>query len=68
VRAPKNKREKGNRSPRVVCVDIGKSRPLRIYNSTRGHTWANQPDGTPVPGVRSIEELYAYLVDLKKRR
>ena len=40
VRAPRNTREKGNKSPRVVCVNIGKSKPLLIYNSTRGHTWA----------------------------
>jgi len=65
VRGPRNKREKGNKSPRIVCVNIGKSKPLRIYNSTRGHTWANQPDGKPVPGIHSIEELYAHLSKLK---
>lgn len=42
VSAPKNKREKGNRSPRVIYVNVGKSQPFRIYNSTTGNTWANE--------------------------
>lgn len=66
VRAPKNKREKGNKSPRVVWVKVGKSKPMTIYNSTRGHTWANLPNGQPVPGVHSIEELYTYLSKMKR--
>ena len=58
---PKNKREKGNKSPRVVYVDVGESRPLRVYNSIGGHTWANEPNGKPIPDVKSIEDLYIYL-------
>jgi hypothetical protein len=67
VCAPKNKREKGNRSPRVVHVDIGKSQPLRIYNSLGGNTWANEPNGKPIPRVKSIESLYNYLSELRER-
>jgi len=63
---PRNKREKGNKSPRVVCVNMGKSKPLLIYNGTRGHTWANQPNGKPVSSVYSIEELHTYLSKLKR--
>lgn len=63
---PKHKREKGNRSPRVVYVDVGKSRRLRVYNSVGGHTWANEPDGTPIAEVKSIEDLYSYLYELRK--
>ena len=66
VRAPKNQREKGNKSPRVICVNVGKSKPLTIYNGTRGNTWAYLPSGQPVPGVHRIEELYEYLSKLKK--
>lgn len=61
VSAPKNKREKGNKSPRVVYVDVGESRPLRIYNGVGGHTWANEPNGKPIPEVKNIEDLYNYL-------
>lgn len=64
VVAPKNKREKGNKSPRVVYVDVGKSQPLRIYNSFSGHTWANEPNGKPISKVKSIEDLYQYLSEL----
>ena len=66
VSAPKNKREKGNKSPRVVYVDVGKSQPLRIYNSSSGHTWANEPNGKPIAQVKSIEDLYAYLSGLSE--
>ena len=66
VRGPRNMREKGNSSPRVVSVNVGKSRPLLIYNSTRGNTWANQPNGEPVSGVQSIEPLYSYLSEMKR--
>lgn len=61
VGAPRNKREKGNRSPRVIHVNVGKSQPLRIYNSATGATWANEPNGDPIRGVRSVEALYQYL-------
>ena len=67
VSAPRHKREKGNRSPRVVYVDIGESRPLRVYNSATGHTWANRPNGDPID-VGSVEDLYDYLYDLKNDR
>lgn len=63
VGAPKNKRKKGNRSPRVIYVNVGKSQPFRIYNSATGNTWANEPSGKPIPGVGSVEELYQYLSD-----
>ena len=61
VSAPKNTRQKGNKSPRVVYVDVGKSSELRIYNSYNGYTWANSPDGEPIQGVKTIEDLYQYL-------
>ncbi|MBK9132080.1 MAG: hypothetical protein IPM20_10670 [Gammaproteobacteria bacterium] len=65
VSAPKNKREKGNKSPRVVYVDVGKQHQLRIYNSVTGHTWANLPNGKPIAQVKSIEDLFNYLSGLK---
>jgi hypothetical protein len=61
VSAPKNRREKGNKSPRVVYVKVGAKHPLRVYNSLGGHTWANQPNGEPIKGIRSVEDLYNYL-------
>ena len=61
VTAPKNRREKGNKSPRVIYVDVGESRPLRVYNSFGGHTWANEPNGRPIPEVKCVEDLYTYL-------
>ncbi len=63
VSAPKNERKKGNKSPRVIYVDVGKSQPFRIYNSITGNTWANEPNGKPALGVGSVEELYQYLSD-----
>jgi hypothetical protein len=63
VSAPKNRREKGNRSPRVIYVDVGEKHPLRVYNSYTGQTWANQPNGQPIAEVRSIEDLYRYLYE-----
>jgi len=60
---PKNIRQKGNKSPRVVNVDVGEKYPLRIYNSMRGSTWANEPDGTAIKEIKSIEDLYIYLKD-----
>jgi hypothetical protein len=61
ITAPKNKRRKGKASPRVVYVEVGKSHPLRIYNSTNGHTFAHGPNGKPIPEVKSIDDLYDYL-------
>ena len=61
VSAPKHNRDKGNRSPRVVYVDVGEKNALRVYNGIGGSTWANEPDGTPINGVRSVEDLYEYL-------
>lgn len=58
---PKNTREKGNKSPRVINVNVGEKHPLRVYNSTSGNTWANEPDGTAIKEVKSIEDLYNYL-------
>ena len=63
VSAPKNRREKGNKSPRVVYVDVGESHPLRIYNSVNGYTWANQPNGMPIAEIKNIEDLYKYLAE-----
>lgn len=63
ISAPKNRREKGNKSPRVVYVNVGEKHPLRVYNSINGHTWANQQNGEPIKGVRSIEDLYNLLSD-----
>jgi hypothetical protein len=67
VSAPKNKREKGNRSPRVIYVDVGKSQRLKVYNSVGGNTWANEPNGNPIPEAKSIESLYNYLSVLRER-
>ncbi len=61
VTGPKNRREKGNRSPRIVHVKLSGDRWLRVYNGVGGSTWANRTDGRPIPGIRSIEDLYAYL-------
>jgi hypothetical protein len=61
VRAPRNKREKGNKSPRVVYVHVGGDRHFRIYNDAQGNTWANEPNGTPVAGIGTTEQLYEYL-------
>ncbi len=66
VRAPKHKRVRGNKSPRVVYVDMDKSQRLRVFNSFGGHTWANEPDGTPIAEVKSIEDLYGYLSKLRR--
>lgn len=66
VSAPKNNRKDGNRSPRVVYVNVGKKAPLRVYNSAAGHTWANAPDGAPIPEVKSVEDLFIYLKEMQK--
>jgi hypothetical protein len=65
VSKPKNQREKGNKSPRVIYVDVGQAHPLRIYNSMGGHTWANEPTGRPIAQIGSIEDLYDYLYEMK---
>jgi len=64
VAPPRNKREKGNRSPRVVNVKLSGGRMLRVYNSVGGFTWANGPDGEPIASVKSVEDLYEYLKGL----
>lgn len=61
VESPKNIRTKGNKSPRVVNVEVGESKPLRIYNSWGGHTWANEPNGSPIKEIKTVEDLYKYL-------
>lgn len=66
VSAPRNKREGGNRSPRVIYVNVGKAKSFRIYNSVTGNTWANEPSGKPVPGVKTIEDVYSYLSNTYK--
>lgn len=67
VSAPKNERKNGNRSPRVIYVEVGASQFLRIYNSIGGDTWANLPSGKPIAAVGSIEDLYDYLARWKSR-
>jgi hypothetical protein len=61
VLRPERKKDKRNRSPRVVRVDAGKLRGVRIYNSYKGGTWANERGGKPIPQVKSVEDLYDYL-------
>jgi len=65
ITAPRNQRDGGNKSPRVVRVDIGEKSPLRIYNSYGGYMWANMPDGAPIPGIRVPEDLYRFLQSLQ---
>lgn len=67
VRPPERSREKGNKSPRVVRVHVGRESQLRVYNSVRGHTWANEPNGKPISSIKSIEDLYDYLRQNKRR-
>ena len=68
VAAPKRTRKKGNKSPRVVSVEVGKRLRLRVYNSMSGATWAHEPGGDPIPGLKSVEDLYFYLQDLTKSK
>lgn len=56
-----NKKKTGGRSPRVIEARLDKKRLVWIYNSAGGSTWANRTDGTPIPSVHSIEDLYEYL-------
>lgn len=67
VSAPRNERKKGNRSPRVVYIDLG-SGSLRVYNSVSGYTWANAPDGSPISEIKSVEDLYTYLSRERSRK
>jgi hypothetical protein len=62
VSAPRNVRKKGNKSPRIINLDVGQERPLSIHNSHEGYTWASSPDGKAIAEIRSIEDLYAYLL------
>ena len=69
VSGPRNQRRKGNKSPRVVYVQVGKvAGKLRVYNSASGHTWANEADGTPISSVHSIEALHLYLEQTYKKK
>jgi hypothetical protein len=68
VTAPKNSRAKGNRSPRVVYVSVGENKRLRVYNGAGGCTWANEPNGKPIKAVKSVEDLYLYLLEKYGRR
>ena len=63
VTGPKNQRDGGNKSPRVVRVNVGEKYHLLIYNGTGGHTWANMPDGSPIPGISSVEDIYRFLAE-----
>ena len=63
VTAPKNIRDKGNKSPRVVNIDVGESHPLRVYNGVGDYTWANEPNGNPIKEIKSVEDLYNYLTE-----
>ena len=68
VTAPKNSRAKGNQSPRVVYVSVGENKRLRVYNGAGGYTWANEPNGKPIKAVKSVEDLYLYLLEKYGRR
>jgi hypothetical protein len=61
VTPPKNAKEAGNRSPRVVHVRVGHGKPLRVYNGVTGSTWANTGDGKPIAEIKTIETLFSYL-------
>jgi len=61
VSGPRHEREGGNRSPRVIHVDVGEKTRLRVYNGVGGGTWAYAPNGDPISEVHSIEDLYNYL-------
>ena len=61
VNDPRNEKRGGNRSPRVVHVDVGERSKLRVYNGVAGGTWAYAPNGQPISEVHSIEDLYNYL-------
>ncbi len=61
VSAPKLPKKKGNKSPRVVTVDLGRTNKLRVYNGRGGSTWANFGNGTPIPSIKSNEDLYEFL-------
>lgn len=64
VSAPKNTRKKGNKSPRVIAIEVP---AIRVYNSIGGHTWANKADGEPISQVGSIEDLHSYLSAVLRR-
>lgn len=38
---PKRIRARGNKSPRIVRVHVGEKKPLWVFNSAEGYTWAN---------------------------
>jgi hypothetical protein len=40
---PRHERVGGNRSPRVIHVDVGEKTRLRVYNGVSGGTWAYAP-------------------------
>ena len=61
VSDPRHEKEKGNKSPRVVYVNVGEAQTLRINNGIGGRTWANEPNGQPISSVKSNEDLYVYL-------
>lgn len=63
VTDPRNTRENGNKSPRVVHVVAEGARVLRVYNGTGGRTRANDVMGRPIPSIKSIESLYSYLTE-----
>jgi hypothetical protein len=61
VTDPRNHREKGNKSPRVVHVKSEGARILRVYNTLGGVTWAADDKDNPIAEIKSNEALYAYL-------
>lgn len=67
VTPPVRPKAKGNKSPRVVRIDLGSGKEIRVYNGVGGATWAHEPNGRPIPGVKSIEDLYEYLRDKYRR-
>ena len=42
-------------------MNVGEAQTLRINNGIGGRTWANEPNGDPIPSVKSNEDLYVYL-------
>lgn len=68
VDGPERERKNGNRSPKVVSIDVGKRLRMKVYNGTSGSTWAHQPGGKPIPGLKSVEDLYDYLKKLPPRK
>ena len=62
VSAPRHKKEKGNKSPRIIRASRGNKYLFTVYNNISGNTWGNLANGKPIP-MGSNEDLYTYLRD-----